>query len=215
MTRHNRCSRSPGSSGIQRDDRPAEGPGAPGFDLIPLTLRKTKHILGRRDSKQTCKGRKCRNSALGSLPRVPPGSFSRPYREEKHHATQPRRTAFACLQPDHAGRPARQTCRRQRAACAGARRQPRSPLPCARRKARSSIPARWPSPDSPAPIIPGIEEGLPPGVDPVDETFIDTDARNPARFRRFGPWRSAVRPARLYAAALRGAGQPDRPGLRA
>ena len=24
-------------------------------------------------------------------------------------------------------------------------------------------------------IIPGIEEGLPPGVDPVDETFIDTE----------------------------------------
>ena len=24
-------------------------------------------------------------------------------------------------------------------------------------------------------IIPGIDEGLPPGVDPVDETFIDTE----------------------------------------
>ena len=63
-------------------------------------------------------------------------------------------------------------------------------------------------------IIPGIEEGLPPGVDAVDETFIDTDARNLARFRRFGARRSAVRAARLHAAAFRGAGQPDRPGLR-
>ena len=64
-------------------------------------------------------------------------------------------------------------------------------------------------------IIPGIEEGLPPGVDPVDETFIDTRTRNLARFRRFCTWRAAVRPARLHAAALRGAGQPDRPGVRA
>ena len=63
-------------------------------------------------------------------------------------------------------------------------------------------------------VIPGIEEGLPPGVDPVDETFIDTDARNLARFRRFSAWRSAFRAARLYAAALRGSRQPDRPGLR-
>ena len=64
-------------------------------------------------------------------------------------------------------------------------------------------------------IIPGIEEGLPPGVDPVDETFIDTGRATLRVFDVSALGGPPSRPARLHAAALRGAGQPDRPGVRA
>ena len=66
-------------------------------------------------------------------------------------------------------------------------------------------------------IIPGIEEGLPPGVDPVDETFIDTGRATLARLRRFSAWRAAVaassstrrRPSRCWPSQIGQVFAPD------
>ena len=64
MTIHIRCSGSAGSPGIQRGDRPVRDHGAAGFDLVPLTLGKTTHIVGRRGSKQTVRGESARTARL-------------------------------------------------------------------------------------------------------------------------------------------------------
>ncbi len=93
------------------------------------------------------------------------------------------------------GRPTRQTCLRQRYCCAGARGKLVIGSACARsRKARSSTPAPWPSPVSPARSSSASRKASPPGVDPIEENLHRHDARNPARFRRFAARRTR-RPA--------------------
>ncbi len=123
MTRHEMCSRSPGSSGIRHGESPGEKPGAPGLVAIPLTQRKAQRILDRRDSEQTYWGESAGTARFGpcraSLQAVSPAHIGR-------RSIMPRSRgelrSLACNLTT--GRPARQTCRRQRSACAGARRQP-------------------------------------------------------------------------------------------
>ena len=200
------------SPGPRRRKGPGAAPGAPGFEPTPLTQRKTKLILGRRDSTHSVKGKSAGTARFA-----------------------PCRASLRAVSPAHTGRNTMPRSRGVLRSLAfnlsrsgglhGRLAAGSALLALALGASLVSAPAQAQdgqivNPGSMAvtgfsgTTIPGIEEGLPPGVDPIDETFIDTTRATLRVFDVSALGGPPSRPTRLHAAALRGAGRPDRPGLR-
>ena len=88
-------------------------------------------------------------------------------------------------------------------------------VPAQAQETRSSIRARSPSPAFPEHSFPASRRACRRASTRSTRPSSTADARRLRVFDVSALGGPAVRPARLHAAALRGAGQPDRPGLRA
>src|SRR5689334_23215460 len=165
MTRNPETPRSPGTTGAQRDHRLRDGVDALGFRLIPLTLPRSRRIVTRRKADNSI-GEECaatpRIALVGAVGRdVPPSGFGG--------------SSMSCsFVPTRASR-----LRRAIKATSGILALALSAglwFGSAAQAQETQIiyPGSMAVTGFPGTVIPGFDQGLPPGVDPVDETFIDT-----------------------------------------
>ncbi len=208
MTRHPEAPRSPGTTEAQRDHRLRDGVDALGFPLIPLTLRKSRRIVTMRKADNSIRDERDGTPRLALIcaarPDVSPVSCGGNVMSRDHGSFVPSRAGRL--------RRASQTASALLALALTAGLWLGSPAQA--QETQIIYPGSMAVTGFSGTIIPGFEEGLPPGVDPVDETFIDTTRATLRVFDVSGAGRTGLRPARLHAAALRGDGRADRPGVR-
>ena len=214
MTRHALCGSA--GSGARRGRGPGQEPGMPGSATVRLTQRKTARSFHARGSVAKAMGESAGDARFDPFGAAPPAASPAPTGRE---STMPRsrgvlRSLAYNLTHREVRRPARPAGDWQRAHRAGAWRRPRgcragrcagNPHHQSRLHGRDRLLRH---------DHPGDRGGPAARRRPGRRDLHRHRTRNLARFRRFGAWRAALGPARLYAATLRGAGRPDRPGLR-
>lgn len=170
MSRNPETPRSPGTTGAQRDHRLRERVDALGFSLIPLTLRKSRRIVNLRKADNSIGDERAGTPRLSLIRAarlgVSPVSYGGSFMSGKHGS----------FVSNTAGRwrHAIQISSGLVALALAASLWLGGPAQAQDQQTQIIYPGSMAVTGFSGTIIPGFEEGLPPGVDPVDETFIDT-----------------------------------------
>jgi len=168
MTSNPEALRSPGTTGARRDHRLRNGVDALGFPLIPLTLRKSRRIVTMRKADNSSREERAGPPRLALVRaaqlEVPPVDFGGSSMSCDHDPFVSSRTSRLHRLIKAAGRFV------AFALAAGLW------LGGAARAQDTQIiyPGSMAVTGFSGTVIPNFDQGLPPGVDPVDETFIDT-----------------------------------------
>ncbi|MBZ9816328.1 hypothetical protein LB552_21720 [Mesorhizobium sp. CA7] len=167
MTRNPETSRSPGTTGIQRDHPLREGIDALGFRLIPLTLPSSRRIVAKRKTDNSNGEERAATPSLALVGAVEADVPSSGFGGSSMSGV---RGSFL--------RSRGRRLRRAIATSGGILALALSAglwLGAAKAQETQIIyPGSMAVTGFPGTTIPDFDQGLPPGVDPVDETFIDT-----------------------------------------
>ncbi|MER9653443.1 hypothetical protein NKJ26_07995 [Mesorhizobium sp. M0152] len=167
MTSNPETPRSPGTAGARRGHRLRDGVDALGFPLIPLTVGKSKRIVTARKADNSIREERAGPPRLALIcaatPDVSPGANGGSL------MSRVRDTSVSCLDVG--------LCRTARAGGLLALALATSLwLGSAAQAQETQIiyPGSMAVTGFSGTVIPDFDQGLPPGVDPVDETFVDT-----------------------------------------